>query len=103
MKCELLKLKEIQTVLNEAQLKLQRATDTRSHQNAVEPLRKVFRPLHMMLEQEAADGEALGYGLHKEIEKPSFIANLLFLSNVLTVLGNLSRTFQLSQTRYRTN
>ena len=36
------------------------------------------------------------YGLHKEIEKPSFVANLLFLSNILTVLGNFSRTFQLA-------
>ena len=31
-----------------------------------------------------------------ELEKPSFIANL-FLSNVLAILGNLSRTFQLAQ------
>ena len=58
------KLKEIQTVLNEPHLKLQRATDTRwlSHQNAVEALRKVLRPLHMLLEQEAADGVWIAQG-----------------------------------------
>lgn len=52
--------------------------------------------MHDNLDQEAINGEALALGLYKEMEKPTFIANLLFLSNVLTILGNLSRTFQMT-------
>ena len=76
------KLKEIQKVLEKPQLKLQRATETRwlSHQMAVDALRRTLVSVYSFLEQEATDGEALAYGLCKEIEKPAFVANLLFLS-----------------------
>ena len=95
--CEL-QNSEIQKVLEEPQLKLQRATETRrlSHQMAVDALRRTLVSVHSLLEQEAIDGEALAYGLFKEIEKPAFVANILFLSNVLSILGNLSKTFQLA-------
>ena len=42
-------------------------------------------------------GNSTAYGLCMEIQKPQFIACLLLLSDILAVLGNLSRTFQLSQ------
>ena len=76
------KLKEIQKVLEKPQLKLQRATETHwlSHQMAVDALRRTLVSVHSLLEQEATDGEAPAYGLCKEIEKPAFVANLLFLS-----------------------
>ena len=64
-----------------------------SHENTVYALKRTFTAVHATLEQEAADGEALAYGLCKEIEKPRF---LLFLSNILAILGNLLRTFQLA-------
>ena len=47
---------------------------------AVDALRRTLVSVHSLLEQEATDGEALAYGLCKEIEKPAFVANLLFLS-----------------------
>ena len=43
------------------------------------------------------NSRATAYGLCMEIQKPQFIACLLLLSDILAVLGNLSRTFQLSQ------
>ena len=51
----------------------------------------------MTLQQEATQEEATAYGLCMEIQKTQFIACLLLLSDILVVLGNLSRTFQLSQ------
>ena len=60
-------LQEMQTVLEEPHLKLQRPTETRwlSHQNVIDALRRSFKAVHTTLEQEAADGEATAYyGLH---------------------------------------
>ena len=68
-----------------------------SHQNAVDALRKCLCAVHVTLQQEATQGEATAYGLCMEIQKPQFIACLLLLSDILAVLGNLSRTFQLAQ------
>ena len=92
-------LSEMQRVLNEPQLKLQRPTETRwlSHQNAVDALRRCLKAVYTTLQNEAAEGEATAHGLCNEIEKPTFVALLLLLSNILGVLGNLSRTFQLAQ------
>ena len=89
----------MQKVLNEPQLKLQRPTETRwlSHQNAVEALRRCLKAVYTTLEHEAAVGEATAHGLRNEIEKPTFVALLLLLPDVLAILGNLSRTFQLAQ------
>jgi hypothetical protein len=80
-------------------LKLQRATVTRwlSHQNAVDALRMSFKAVNATLQQEGIKGDATAFGLSKRIENSSFNANLLFLSIVLAILGNLSRTFQLAQ------
>ena len=92
-------LSEMQRVLNEPQLKLQRPTETRwlSHQNAVDALRRCLKAVYTTLQNEAAEGEATAHGLCNEIEKPTFVALLLLLSNILGVLGNLSCTFQLAQ------
>ncbi|KAI6651843.1 Zinc finger protein [Oopsacas minuta] len=51
----------------------------------------------ILSEHEAAEGEATAHGLCNEIVNPTFIASLLLLSNILAILGNLSRTFQLAQ------
>lgn len=91
-------LSEMQRVLNEPHLKLQHPTETRwlSHQNAVDALQRCLKAVYTTLQNEAAEGEATAHGLCNEIEKPTFVA-LLLLSNILGVLGNLSRTFQLAQ------
>ena len=92
-------LVEMQKFLDEPQLKLQRPTETRwlSHQNAVDTLRRCLRTVYVTLQHEASEGDATAHGLSKEIEKPAFVASLLLLSNILAILGNLSRTFQLAQ------
>ena len=92
-------LVEMQKILDEPQLKLQRPTETRwlSHQNAVDTLRRCLKAVYVTLQHEASEGEATAHGLCNEIEKPTFIASLLLLSNILAILGNLSRTFQIAQ------
>ena len=89
----------MQKVLNESHLKLQQPTETRwlSHQNAVDALRRSLKAVYSTLQHEAAEGEATAHGLCNEMKKPTFIALLLLLSDVLAILGNLSRTFQLAQ------
>ena len=69
-------LSEMQKVLNEPHLKLQRPTETRwlSHQNAVDALRRCLKAVYTTLQHEASEGEATAYGLCNEIEKPTFIA-----------------------------
>lgn len=58
----------------------------------MDALRRTLVSVHSLPEQQAIDGEALAYGLCKEIEKPA----ILFLSNMLSILGNFSKTFQLA-------
>lgn len=91
------KLKEIQKVLNEPELKLKRATDTRwlSHEGAVDALRKSYVAVKQTFEQEAAEGDATAHGLAMAMSKPSFLYLVLFFSDVLTLIGNMSRCFQL--------
>ena len=48
----------------------------------------------IVLEQESVLGNATALGLSIHLKKPTFIATLLVLSDVLSVLGNLSRCFQ---------
>ena len=73
-----------------------RATDTRwlSHQSAVDALRRSLVSVKLVMEQEAASGNATALGLSLHLKKPTFVATLLVLSDVLAVLGNLSRCFQ---------
>ena len=90
---------EMQKALSEPHLKLQRPTETRwlSHQSAVDALRRSIKAVYATLQHEAPEGEATAHGLCNEIVNPTFIASLLLLSNILAILGNLSRTFQLAQ------
>ena len=46
------------------------------------------------LEDEAMEGDATAQGLALELSKPNFIALLLLMSDVLSVLGHLSRCSQ---------
>ena len=48
----------------------------------------------LLMEQEAETGNAVALGLSIQLKKPAFIATLLVLSDVLSLLGNLSRCFQ---------
>ena len=91
-------LNEMEKVLNEPQIKLQRPTETRwlSHQNAVNSLRRCLKAVIATVEKEACQGDATACGLALEMRKPEFVATLLLLSDVLGILGNLSRTFQLA-------
>lgn len=89
-------LREIEKAINDPLLKMTRATDTRwlSHQSAVDALRRSLLSVKLVLEQEAASGNAIALGLSLHLKKPTFVATLLVLSDVLAVLGNLSRCFQ---------
>ena len=89
-------LKEVEKAMNDPQLKLTRATETRwlSHQNAVDALRRSIVSVKLLMEQEAETGNAVALGLSIQLKKPAFIATLLVLSDVLSLLGNLSRCFQ---------
>ena len=89
-------LKEVDKAMNDPQLKLTRATETRwlSHQNAVDALRKSIMSVKLLMEQEDETGNAVALGLSIQLKKPAFIATLLVLSDVLSLLGNLSRCFQ---------
>ena len=79
------KRKDIQKLLNEPELKLKRATDTRwlSHESAIDALRRSYAPVKQTFEQEAVEGDATAQGLAIEMSKPSFVYLLLFFSDVL--------------------
>ena len=89
-------LREIEKAINDPLLKMTRATDTRwlSHQCAVDALRRSLASVKLALEQEAASGNTTAVGLSLHLKKPTFVATLLVLSDILAVLGNLSRCFQ---------
>ena len=89
-------LREIEKAINDPLLKMTRATNTRwlSHQSAVDALRRSLVSVKLVMEQEAASGNATALGLSLHLKKPTFVATLLVLSDVLAVLGNLSRCFQ---------
>ena len=65
-----------------------------AHQNAVDALRRCIVSVKLLMEQVAKTGNAVALGLSIQLKKPAFIATLLVLSDVLSVLGNLSRCFQ---------
>jgi len=87
---------QVQALLSEMQLKLQRGTETcwLSNQAAVDALRRSLKPMKLVLEQVAAEGDATALGLSIHVKKPTFVATLLILSDVLEVLGTMSRRFQ---------
>ena len=89
-------LREIEKAINDPQLKMTRATETRwlSHQMAVDALRRSIKAVKLVMEQEAATGNATALGLSLYLQKPTFIATMLVLSDILSILGNLSRCFQ---------
>ena len=61
---------------------------------AVDALRRSIKAVKLVMEQEAATGNATALGLSLYLQKPTFIAAMLVLSDVLSILGNLSRCFQ---------
>ena len=91
-------LREMQRVMNEPKLKLKRAAETLwlSHESAVDVLRRSLKAVKATLEEEASKGDATARGLALEVSKPNFIALLLLMSDVLSVLGHLSRSFQIA-------
>ncbi len=86
----------MEQAMNDPKLKLTRATDTQwlSHQGAVDALRRCIRSVKLVMEEEAAQGNATALGLSMHLKKPTFIATLLVLSDVLAILGSLSLSFQ---------
>ena len=73
-------------------------TDTRwlSYEAAVGSLRKCLPSVKLVCEEEANEGDATALGLATQITKPNFIAMLLFMSDVLTLLANLSQSLQVA-------
>ena len=90
------KLAEMQSVLSLPQLKLQRPTETRwlSLEGAIHAFRRCFVAVQAVLEDEGSKGCAMALGLAKFISTHTFRAQLYFLSDVLSILGILSLTFQ---------
>ena len=88
-------LREMEQALNDPELKMQRPTETRwlSHQSAVNALRRCLESVMLTLEQDAAEGNAIALGLSLQMSRPKFVATLLLLSDIMSILGNLSRVF----------
>ncbi len=61
----------------------------------VDALRPSLKAVKANIEQEASEGDATAQGLALEVSKPNFIA-LLLMSDILSVLGHLSRCFQIA-------
>ena len=64
------------------------------HQSAVDALRRSYQAVKTELEQEAIEGDATAIGLSLELSKPTFIAALLLLSDVLAILGTFLEPFK---------
>ena len=79
--------------MNEPKLKLKQAAETRwlSRESAVDALRWSLKAVKATLE-EACEGDATARGLALELSRSNF--TLLLMSDVLSVLGHLSRCFQ---------
>lgn len=91
------RLRAIEEVLNDHNLKLTQAKDVRwlSHEKAVGNLRKCFTSIISSLEREAEERNcAQAAGLVAFIERYKFVAALHMLSDVLPLLANFSRAFQ---------
>ena len=88
----------MEKVLHSTLVTVKQPTDTRwlSYEAAVDSLRKCLPSVKVVCEQEANCGDATALGLATQITKPRFIAMLLFMSDLLTLLANLSRSLQVS-------
>ncbi|KAI6651871.1 Zinc finger protein [Oopsacas minuta] len=74
--------------------------DTCNASTMIQRFQRILNQIYVFFSgstHEAAEGEATAHGLCNEIVNPTFIASLLLLSNILAILGNLFRTFQLAQ------
>ena len=89
-------LHEMQSVLNMPQLALQRPTSTRwlSIGYSVKALRRNFKAVNAVLEEEASRGEPVAMGLTKQMQDPAYIISLHLLSDILETLNELSLVFQ---------
>ena len=92
-------LLDMQRVLDHPKLKLKKPSETRwlSLENAVNALRRCYKPVISVLENNASEGDATALGLHTQLNKPDFIVNLHFLCDVLDTVGSLSKAFQNNQ------
>ena len=61
----------------------------------MDALRRSLKAVKATLE-EAREGDATARGLALELSRSNFIALLLLMSDVLSVLGHLSRCFQIA-------
>lgn len=91
-------LQEMEKVYNQPSVTVKQPTETRwlSCEAAVNSLRKCLSSVKAVCEQEAIKGDATALGLATQISKSNFIALLLFMSDLLSLLANLSRCLQVS-------
>ncbi|XP_006824225.1 zinc finger protein 862-like [Saccoglossus kowalevskii] len=90
-------LKEIESVLNEPQIKLKEAKSVRwlSHQRAIDAIRKTLPAVITSLEREAEErGDATAHGLSIFLKQYNFVAAVHMLSDILPHLTRLSLIFQ---------
>ena len=60
----------------------------------MDALRRSYQAVKTALEQEAIEGDATAIGLSLELYKPTFVAALPFLSNVLAILETFLEPFK---------
>ena len=89
-------LVEVQAVLSQGKVKLQRPMENRwlSLGNAVSALRKSFKSVKAILENEASEGDATAIRLTHQLRKPLYVMTLHLLADILYILNNLSLAFQ---------
>ena len=85
-------LQEMAKVLHQPSVTIKQLTETRwlSREAAVDSLRKCISSVKLVCEQEAIKGDVTALDLATQISKSTFIAMLLFMSDLLTLLANLS-------------
>ena len=85
-------LQEMAKVLHQPSVTIKQLTETRwlSREAAVDYLRKCISSVKLVCEQEAIKGDVTALDLATQISKSTFIAMLLFMSDLLTLLANLS-------------
>ena len=88
----------MEKVYSQPSVTVKQPTETRwlSCEAVVNSLRKCLSSVKAVCEQEAIKGDATALGLATQISKSNFIALLLFMSDLLLLLANLSRCLQVS-------
>ena len=78
----------MQSLLEQRQLKLNRATNTRwlSLENAVTALRQSFEAVKAVPDNKSTEGDPTAIGLSVQLGKPEFVVTFYFLSNVPDIL-----------------